>query len=412
MAKTKQCTFAAIDVGTSKICSIIANAGQGNALRILGTGVAPSKGLSRGVVTDIEETKEAVKQSVIEAERVSGLNVHSAYIGVSGKHIQSLNNRGVVAITRNDKLVSSNDLDRVLESARNITISDDRSLVHVIPKDYTLDGQVGIKEPVGMHGFRLDAETHIITAATTSIQNLTKSIRGAGVEVEDLILSSLASSEAVLTEEEKTEGVILADIGSETTDIAVFKNGTVWHSTVIPVGGYQLTRDISIGLGVPFDVAEQMKKKYGKAIPIQNGLVETSDHEEGNGHGIATKDLCEIIRARVEEILRMIVIELPQSDYISLVPAGIVLTGGTSNLPGIEKLGQDILRLPVRIGIPRDIYGLTDNLYNPAYATGIGLMLWGAKHEASEGLPPSNLKDSIGSTFRHNMFRIKNILHR
>ena len=412
MSKTKQNTFAAIDVGTAKICSIIASSGERGALRILGAGVAPSRGLQKGVVTDIDETKESIKESVAEAERASGLRIDSAYIGVSGKHIQSLNNRGVVAISRSDKVVGSRDLDRVLESARNITISDDRSLIHVIPKNYALDGQVGIKEPVGMHGFRLDVETHIITAATASIQNLTKSVRGAGVEVEDLILSSLASSEAVLTADEKKAGVIIADIGEGTSDVAVFKDGTVCHSTAIPVGGYQLTRDISIGLGVPFDVAEQMKKKYGKAIPIQNGLVETSSGDEGNGHGIATKDLCEIIRARVEEILRMIVIELPQSDYTVLVPSGLVLTGGTANLPGIEKLGQDILRLPVRAGIPSDIYGITDNLYNPAYATSIGLMLWGARHEADEGLPPSALKDSLGQSFKRSLFRTRRLFHR
>lgn len=412
MAKVKQSTFAAIDVGTTKICSIIANTGGQGTLRILGAGVAPSRGLQKGVVTDIDETKESIKEAVAEAERASGLRIDSAYVGVSGKHIQSLNNRGVVAISRSDRVVNSNDLERVLDSARNITIPDDRSLLHVIPKDYTLDGQVGIKEPVGMHGFRLDVETHIITAATASIQNLAKSVRGAGVELEDLILSSLASSEAVLTADEREDGVIIADIGGGTTDIAIFRAGTVWHTTVIPVGGYQITRDISIGLGIPFDVAEQMKKKYGKAMPIQNGIVEASSDEESNGHGIATKDLCEIIRARVEEILRMTTIDLPQSDCAAVVPAGLVLTGGTANLPGIEKLGQEILRIPVRVGIPGDIYGITDNLYNPAYATSIGLMLWGARHEVDEGLPPSGVKDSLGQSLRRSLFRTKRLVRR
>jgi cell division protein FtsA len=330
-------------------------------------------------------------------------------VGVTGRHISSVNNRGVVAISKNDRLVAPPDLKRVLESARSINVPGDRRFLHVIPRQYTLDGHVGVENPVGMHGFRLDVETHIITAAVASVQNLVKCVRGAGVEVEDLILEPLASSEAVLAADEMDSGVILADIGGGTTDIAVFKDGSIWHTSVLPVGGYQVTRDISIGLGVPFDVAEEMKKKYGKAIAIQNGNVDTSSMGEQNGHGVATKDLCEIIRARVEEILRLILLELPSSDYETLVPSGLVLTGGTSNLPGIETLGQQVLRMPVRVGIPKGMYGIADTLYDPAYATSVGLLLWGAKHEVSEGLPPLPVRRRISQAFGHLSFRIKSL---
>jgi cell division protein FtsA len=287
----------------------------------------------------------------------------------------------------------------------------DRSLLHVIPKTFSLDGQVGVKEPVGMHGFRLDVETHIVTAATASVQNLVKSVRGAGVEIEDLILSSLASSEAVLTPEEKEDGIIIADIGAGTTDVAIFRNGNVWHTTVIPVGGNQITRDISIGLGVPLEVAEQMKKKYGKATPV-NASGDNSQDEKGNGHSMAIKDLCEIIRARLEELLRLVIIELPQSDYNAVVPAGLVLTGGTANLPGIDKLGQEMFRMPVRIGVPSNMYGLTDNLYNPMYSTSIGLMMWGAMHKTGEGLPPTGLKNSIQESLVRSLIHTKKLLHK
>ncbi len=411
MAKAKQNTFAAIDVGTSKICTVIANAGEGDALRVIGVGVAPSRGLQKGAIIDIDAAKEAIKESITESERVSGLRLESAYVGVSGKHIQSLNNRGVVAISRTDQKVASSDLERVLESARNVTMPSDRSLLHVIPKTFSLDGQVGIKEPVGMHGFRLDVETHIVTAATASVQNLIKSVRGAGVEIEDLILSSLSSSEAVLTPEEKEDGIIIADIGAGTTDVAIFRNGSVWHTTVIPVGGNQITRDISIGLGVPIEVAEQMKKKYGKATPV-NGAGDSFQDEKGNGHSVATKDLCEIIRARLEELLRLVIIELPQSDYNAVVPAGLVLTGGTANLPGIDKLGQELFRLPVRIGVPSNMYGLTDNLYNPMYSTSIGLMMWGAMHESGEGLPPASMKNTVHDAVVRPLLHAKRLFKR
>jgi len=273
-------------------------------------------------------------------------------------------------------------LRRVLRSAQSIVkLPNDRKLIHVIPRSYAVDGQAGVKNPVGMHGMRLDVETHVITAAVTSVQNLVKCVRSVGVDVEDLVLEPVASSEAVLTEEEKQNGVILADIGGGTTDICIFREGSIWHTGVIPVAGYQLTRDIAIGLGIPFEVAEEMKKRYGTVLPVYEGKQQSDVAVSTDGHGgVSHQDLCEILRARVEEILRLIILELPRTEYESLVPGGLVLTGGSSNLSGIATLGQQILRMPVKVGTPQNIRGMAETLRDPAYATALGLVLWGARN--------------------------------
>jgi len=355
----KRTPIAAIDVGTTKICTTIADVTEGGSVRITGVGVTPSKGLHKGLVVNINEARAAIRESVRKAEQASNYKIESAYVGVTGRHVSSLNNRGVVAITRNDRLVRPDDLRRVLQCAQNIKVPSDRRLLHIIPRGYAVDGQVGVKNPVGMHGFRLDVETHIITAAVTSVQNLVKCIRSIGIDIDDLILEPLASSEAVLTEDEKQMGVILADIGGGTTDTAVFREGSIWHSSILPVAGYQITRDIAIGLGLPFDVAEEMKKRYGSVMPVYESKAETATTISQDGHGVSYQDLCDIVRARVEEIVRLIMLELPRSEYETLVPAGVVFTGGSSNLSGIEALGRDILRLPVRVGVPTNMFGLS-----------------------------------------------------
>ena len=380
----KRATLTSIDVGTTKVCTIISEVDEGGGIRVVGVGVVPSNGLHKGLVVNISEARESIRGSVRKAEQTSGYKVESAYIGVTGRHVSSMNNRGVVAITRGDRLVRREDLKRVLSCAQNIKIPSERRLLHVIPRGYAVDGQVGIKNPVGMHGFRLDVETHIITAAVTSVQNLIKCVRSIGIDIDDLILEPLASSEAILSEDEKQVGVILADIGGGTTDIAVFKESSIWHTAILPVAGYQLTRDVAIGLGLPFDVAEEMKKRYGSVMPVYESKAETTSAISADGHGVSYQDLCEIIRARVEEIIRLILLELPRSDYEELVPAGLVLTGGSANLSGIEALGRDVLRLPVRVGVPTDMSGITDVLRDPAYATSVGLLLWGLKHEGRQ----------------------------
>ncbi|HEY4711239.1 MAG TPA: cell division protein FtsA [Dehalococcoidia bacterium] len=369
--------ISAIDVGTTKIATIVANVKAEDDIEVLGVGVIPSHGLHKGIVVNMDEARQSIAASVREAQRISGIRIDSAYVGVTGRHISSLNNRGVVAIPRDDRLVRTQDLRRVLSAARNVTVAEGKKVLHAIPRYYALDGQEGVKQPVGMHASRLDVETHIITASVTSIQNLAKCVRSIGIDVEDLILEPLASGEAVLTPEERDTGVIMADIGGGTTDIAVFKNGSIYHTAIIPVAGYQVTSDISIGLGLPFNIAEKMKKRYGNVTPTLE-LDETVQVGIENGHSASYKDLCNIIRARMEELLQLTLMEMPTSDYQTLAPCGLVLTGGTANLPGLDELGQSLLRMPVRKGRPLNvgIYGISDILHDPAYATTVGLILW------------------------------------
>jgi cell division protein FtsA len=397
-------TIAAIDVGTTKVCTIVAEVNDGGIMRVAGVGLTPSKGLHKGLVVNINEAKESIRESVRKAEHSSGYKVESAYVGVTGRHISGRNNRGVVAISRSDRLVRPDDLRRVLQSAQSIKIPAEERMLHVIPRNYAVDGQEGVKNPVGMHGFRLDVETHVVTAAVSSVQNLIKCIRGVGVDIEDLIFEPIASSEAVLSEDEKQIGVILADIGGGTTDISVFKEGSIWHSAILPVAGYQITRDIAIGLGLPFEVAEEMKKLYGSVMPVYEGKTETSSISE-DGHSVSYQNLCDIIKARVEEILRLIILELPRSEYEALIPAGLVLTGGSSNLSGIDMLGRDILRLPVRIGIPINVTGIADMLHNPAFATSVGLLLWGMKPKGTHAWKSYR----FGAGLRHFVSRIKQL---
>jgi len=401
---SKKRIISAIDVGTTKVCTLIAEVGDNGQMRIAGVGNVASKGMHKGMVVNINEAKETIRDSVKRAEQSSGYKVESAYIGVTGRSVTGQNNKGVVAVTRNDRLVRPDDLRRVLQNAQSVKIGADQKILHMIPRHYGLDGQDGVQNPVGMHGFQLDTETHVITAAAASVQNLVKCIRGVGVDVEDLVFEALASSEACLTEDDKMAGTILADIGGGTTDISVFKDGTIWQTAVVPVAGYQMTRDIAIGLGLPFEVAEEMKKKYGTALPVYEGKAE-NDSIAQNGHNISYQGLCDIIRARMEEILRLIVLELPHGEQDALVPGGLVLTGGSSNLAGIDALGREVLKMPVRVGAPLNVYGISDQLSDPAYATAVGLLLWGMK-------PKTNVKakqNLFGDGIFNLMSRIKGL---
>jgi len=386
----KRNIVASIDVGTTKVCTTVADVTDGGGVRIVGVGITPSSGLHKGLVVNINEAKESIRESVRQAEQASNYKIESAYVGVTGRHVSSLNNRAVVAITRNDRLVRPDDLRRVLQFAKSVQVPSERKLLHVIPRGYSVDGQPGVRNPVGMHGFRLDVEAHIITAAVSSIQNLAKCIRSIGIDIDDLVLEPLASCEAVLTNDEKQVGAILADIGGGTTDIAIFREGSIWHTSILPVAGYQITRDVAIGLGLPFDVAEEMKKKFGSVMPVYESKADTDSVTtiSEDGHGISYQDMCDVIRARVDEILRLIILELPRSECQTLVPAGLVLTGGSSNLAGIDALGRDILQLPVRVGVPTNMHGISDALRDPAYATGVGLLLWGVKNGRTKSWSP------------------------
>ena len=389
----KRTKIAAIDVGTTKVCTIMADTDDSGAMRVLGVGIVPSQGLHKGLVVNFNEAKQSIRESVRKAEQIAGYKLESAYVGITGRHVSSVNNRGVVAITRNDKMVRPGDLKRVLAVARSVSVPSERELLHIIPRTYAVDGQEGVKNPVGMHGFRLDVETHIISAAVTSVKNLTKCIRGIGIDIDELVMEPLAAAEAVLTEEERQNGVMLADIGGGTTDIAVFKDNSIYHTAVLPVAGYQLTRDISVGLNLSFDLAEEMKKKYGNVMPIYKEGRSKSDIDTTvteDGHAVSYRDLSEIVRIRVEELLRLIVLELPRSDYAKLIPSGLVLAGGTANLPGIAELGQEVTRLPVRIGTPIGLYGVSDVLGNPAYATSVGLLLWKMKNQGKPSWRPQS----------------------
>ncbi len=409
----KKSIYCAIDVGTTKTAAVLSNVSDNNAMRILGVGIAPTRGVQKGIVVNIDEAKIAIKEAVRKAEHSSGLKIESAWVGVTGRHINCVNSRSAVAISRGDKLVSGDDLNRVLGSAKSIEVEPDRQLLHVIPRQYVLDGNVGVKNPIGLHGFRLDVDAHIITAAAAAVQNLVRCIRSLNIEVEELVLEPLASAEAVLRPDEEDAGVILADIGGGTTDIAVYRDGSVWHTSVLSVGGYQITRDIAIGLGIPFNVAEDLKKKYGNLSyekPPEAEKIETTGLGIGDGHSILRQDLDDIIRARIEEIVRLIPMELPPSEYSSMLPAGLVLTGGASNLPGIEMLAQDILHMPVRIGVPNGMAGLSDILYDPAYATVVGLLLWGMHHQKDEPRQPQQFArgkvESIARTLANPIRRL------
>ncbi|MAF37979.1 MAG: cell division protein FtsA [Chloroflexi bacterium] len=374
----------AIDVGTTKVCTIMGDVDSEGGLRILGVGIAPSLGLQKGMVVNADDARVAIAASVKKAESIAGYKLDSAYVGVTGRHINSVNNRGVIAVTRGDQLVRPADLKRVLQVARSVKIPADQKVLHIIPRHYAIDGQEGVKNPIGMHGFRLDVEAHIITAAIASVKNLTKCIRSLGIDIDDLVMEPLASAEAVLTEEERQNGVMLADIGGGTTDIAVFKDDTIYYTSVIPVAGQTLTRDLSVGLGLSFELAEEMKKKYGDVTPVEKGSGEFNEPLMEDGHSVSYRDLSDIIRIRIDELMRLLVLELPHSDVPTIMPSGIVLTGGASKLPGIAELAQEVTKIPVKVGTPVGLPGVSDILCDPAYATSVGLLLWKMKNKDSQ----------------------------
>jgi cell division protein FtsA len=370
--------IAAIDIGTTKVCSIMGILDDKSGLRILGVGIAPSHGIEKAVVANVSQVKESIRQSVSKAEMMAGSKLSSAYIGVTGQSISSVNKKASIAITHNDQLVRQADLKRVLDVALSAEAPVDRKILHIIPRVYTLDAQE-VENPVGMHGNELGIEAHVISGASASVQNLTQCITGAGIGIEDFILEPLASAEAILSEEEKQAGVLVADIGGGITNIAVMKDGCIYHTSVLPVAGQHATQDIATGLALPIELAEEMKKKYGSLLPLKDKEGDKVLNE--NGRQVAYGDLCEIIRARLEELMRLVVMELPRSDYARLIPAGIVITGGCANLPGIAEMAQNVTRLPVRIGVPSALSGVSSALLNdPAYATSVGLILWRMKN--------------------------------
>lgn len=373
--------IAALDIGTTKTCALIAETTETGSLRLLGTGVSASRGLRKGVVTDVREASQSIVAAVEQAERVSGFKIEAAYVGIAGAHIQSTNSRGVAAI-HSGRGVTQDDIDRAMEAAEAIAVPHNREIIHSIPRGYTLDGQDGVKDPLGMIGFRLEVEAHIVTGAAASIQNLQKAVEGAGVRLIDLVLEPIASGEAVLTNAEKEMGVLLADIGGGTTDIAIFIDGSIWHTVVLPTGGIHVTNDLAVGLRTPFAAAEEMKIKYGHADPSMIAEAEMIDvaafGEEGR-RTVSRREIAEIIRARADEICQLILTEVKRSGYDNLLPAGVVLCGGTAELNGMKAFAREVLQMPVRLGAPRDLEGFIDRVSSPAFATSVGLAAWGWK---------------------------------
>ena len=379
--------FASIDVGTTKVCTIVAEVVPEQPLRILGVGVATTDGLSRGMVETLRDVSASIRASVERAERSSGTRILSAHVGVAGPHIGCVNNRGIVAIPDRERAIGQDDVSRVLDGARIVSIPTNREIIHAVPRYYIVDGQDHVTDPLGMFGQRLDVETHIVTGLTTVLQNMTKVVESAGVQVETLILSSLGSAQAVLEEEEKRQGVVLADIGGGTTEIALFVEGSVYHTAVLPVGGNHLTRDLVIGLRCPFQAAESAKAAFGHALPSSIDADETVELDAFGSEGrrsVERRRIAEILQARVEEICEMIMQEARRAVHDDILSAGLVLVGGTANLTGIAPLAEQVTGLPVRVGAPRNLQGLVDMLCDPAYSASVGVLQW-AVHEFAGG---------------------------
>jgi cell division protein FtsA len=408
-----QRTIVGIDVGTTKVCTVVAQIQDNGRANILGVGLTPSKGLDKGVVVNIDDAVSSIATSVEKAERLSGYRIGSAFVGVSGRHINSINSSGVVAIARPDHEITRSDIARAVEAAQAVAIPTQREVIHVIPRAYVVDGQEGIRNPIGMSGYRLEVQTHIITAEVMAIQNLIKSVQKAGVEIDGMVLQALASGEAVLSADDTDRGVVLVDIGGGTTDIAIFINGTIWHTCVVPVGGNHFTNDLVYVLHTPHNTAEYLKLKYGSAIaqpaPAEGApgedLIDAETLAVGEKQQVSSRLINEILQARAEQIVELIYNEIRRSGYEGLLPAGIVLTGGTAMLPHLDELVRDMLGMPVRIGVPTELSGLADSLDSPPYATGVGLLRWGARHGLSNLGSPSGPPERNGWGSSYERFK-------
>lgn len=366
-----------IDVGTTKTCTLVARVESDSQLRILGVGIEASKGMRKGGVVDLTAAGAVIARSVEKAEHTSGLEIESALVSLAGSFITSENSRGVVGVS--GRTISNDDVVRAVEAARAVSIPHNREVIHVIQRDFVVDGQGGIRMPTGMHGYRLEVETHVITAAAATVENLRQAVAAAGVHASQFVLNPLASAEVVLSDSEREMGVVVCDIGGGTTDMAIFIDGDVWHTMVLGVGGNHVTSDIAHGLHLSLEQAEEIKLKHGHALQSEIDPEEAfyiHPFGEKDPVKILRGDLTHIIEARVEEIFSLVLQEIKRSGYDGLLPAGMILTGGVSNLPGIRQLAKDVLGMPVQISQPKNIIGMVDQLDSPAYATSVGLLRW------------------------------------
>ncbi len=372
-----------IDAGTTKVTTLIAEIGRNHSVHVIGFGVAPCKGLKRGVVVDMDATVEAIDASVEKAERVSGYKIDSAFIGIAGGHITSLTNSGVISITRSDRTITEEDVGRAIDAARVINLTNNREIIHTIPRHFTIDGQEGVRNPIGMLGYRVDVEAHIVTGAVTSIQNLIKCFELSDIDVDQVVLQPLAAAEAVVSDEEKNMGVALVDIGGDITEIVLFSEGSICHTAVINVGGNHITNDISVRLRAPHAEADELKISHSHAVShdiAPTEMIDVATFGRGNVRSVPRIQICEVAEARLQELFLLVAEEIQSAGYDGLLPAGIVIIGGTAQLSGIEELGSEVTGLSVRRGTPRGVHGLVDALSDPAYATAVGLAMWGARH--------------------------------
>ena len=377
-----------LDIGTSKVVAIVGEVDEHGAIEVVGIGSHPSRGMKKGVVVDIESTVTAIQRAVEEAELMAGCQIHSVHVGIAGSHIRSMNSHGIVAIK--DGEVYRQDLDRVLDAAQAVAIPADQKVLHVLPQEYVIDNQGGIKEPLGMSGVRLEAKVHLVTCAVNAAQNIEKCIQRCGLEVDSIVLEQVASSYSVITQDERDLGVCLVDIGGGTSDIAIFTDGSIRHTGVIPIAGDQVTNDIAMALRTPTQHAEEIKIRYACALTQLAGpdqTIKVPSVGDRPPRDLSRQSLAEVVEPRYDELFTLIQSELRRSGFEELVPAGIVLTGGTSKMEGVVELAEEIFHMPVRVGSPQHASGLNDIIRNPIYATAVGLLIYGA--ELGEGATPA-----------------------
>lgn len=407
-----------IDVGTTKVCTLMAREEAPGQIRILGVGIEPSHGIRKGVVVDLGAASQAVARSIEKAERTAGIEITSGLVSLAGSQVSSVNSRGVVGVT--GRVIDYDDVARAIESARAVAIPHNREIIHVIQRSFNVDGQEGIRMPIGMHGYRLEVETHIITASAASVENLRQCVGVSGVEATQFVLNPLASAEVIVTETERQMGVAVVDMGGGTTDMAIYIDGDVWHTSVLAVGGNHVTSDIAHGLRLPISQAEEIKIQHGHAVQAE---VEAQEYFNVRPFGeqeivqVNQQELAHIIEARVEEIFSLVLQEIKRSGYDGLLPAGMVLTGGSSALPSIRVIANSVLGVPVRIAQPENLMGMTDKLDSPAFSTSVGLLRWAFL--MSEYTPEGDIRrlgyHRVGSNSGGGAFdweRIKNILRR